>query len=124
MKRIIYYLRIILFIIYLVTLFLLIDKVFTIKIFGSLFFIINIIYSILMILTILSKKKDYKNSISYNIVNIGVYLYVMLIYYITSISTKLEVLNNYNYFRNNFILIMILLMGLITFTIAMNEEEK
>lgn len=124
MKRIIYYLRIILFIVYLVTLFLLIDKVFTIKIFGSLFFIINIIYSILMILTILSKKKDYKNSISYNIVNIGVYLYVMLIYYITSISTKLEVLNNYNYFRNNFILIMILLMGLITFTIAMNEEEK
>ncbi len=123
MKKIIYYSRITLFIVYLIGLFLLIDKLFTIRPFGLIFFIVSLIYSFVMILTILSKKKSYFNAISYNILSIGVYLYTVLLCYITLTSSKLTVMNNDIYYKNNFILMIILLLGLILYTIELNKEE-
>ena len=122
MKKFIYYLRIILFIVFLISLFLLIDKLFTIRPFGALFFIIGLIYSLIMILTILSKKKAFLDAISYNILNIGVYLYTTVLCYITVTSSKLTVLNNNFYYKNNFILMIILFIGLIIYTIELNKE--
>lgn len=124
MKKILYYIRLILFIAYLICMFLLIDKVLTISIFGSIFFLLNIIYSFFMILTILSKKKIFINTISYNILNIGIYIYIFIIYYMSYISSKLVILSNITYYRNNFILISILLLAQIIYTIYLNKEEK
>lgn len=122
MKKIIYYTRIILFSIFLISLFLLIDKLFTVKPLGSIFFIITLIYSFIMILSILSKKKAFLDAISYNILSISVYLYTIILCYITTISSKLTVMNNNIYYRNNFILMIILFIGLILYTIELNKE--
>lgn len=122
MKKIIYYTRIILFTLYLISLFLLIDRLFTIKPLGSIFFMINIIYSFIMILSIISKKKSFLDAIYYNILNIAVYLYMIVLSYITLTSSKLTVLNNNFYYKNNFILMIILFFGLILYTIELNKE--
>ena len=122
MKKIIYYIRIILFIAFLIALFLLIDKLFTLQPFGSIFFILSLIYSFIMILSILSKKKSFIDAISYNILSIGVYLYTGVLCYITNISSKLTIMNNDIYYRNNFILMIILFIGLILYTIELNKE--
>lgn len=122
MKKFIYYLRIILFIVYLTGLFLLIDRLFTIRPFGALFFITSLIYSFIMILSILSKKKAFLDAISYNILSIGLYLYTVVLCYITITSSKLTVMNNNIYYKNNFILMIILLIGLIVYTIELNKE--
>ena len=124
MKKLIYYLRILLFIVYLVILFLLIDTIYRPNFFATLFFILNLIYSFLMILTILSKKEIFKNTISYNILNIGVSLYTILLYIISSSNTPLDVINNEIYYRNNFIMIGILLIGLIGYSLGLNKENK
>jgi len=124
MNKIVYYLRIIFFIIYLVLLFLMIDKLFSLNILSVIFFIANIIYSFIIILTILSKKKVFNDLISYNLLNIGIYIYIGIIYYITFISTKLDILSNINYFNNNFILILLLIIGLLLYTFMLNKEEK
>ena len=104
--------------------FLLIDKVLTINIFGSIFFLISLIYSIIVILSILSKKKIFVETISYNILNTGIYIYTFVLYYFTHISTKLEILNHNDYFRNNFIFISILLLFEISYTLFLNSEGK
>lgn len=123
MKKIIYYARIVLFIIYLLALFILIDKIFTIKTLGSIYFIVNLIYSFIVILSILSKKKVFINSISYNILSIAIYLYTVVLCYITYTSSKLTILNNISYYQNNFILLITLFLGLIVYTIELNKEE-
>ena len=122
MKKIIYYFRIILFGGYLLSLFILIDKVFSLKPYSSIYFILSLIYSFIMILSILSKKKAFLNAVSYNLLSIGIYLYTFVLSYITSTNTKLTIINNSLYYKNNFILMIILFIGLIIYTIELNKE--
>ena len=122
--KLLYYIRFTLFILFLLCMFLLIDKVLTINIFGTLFFFVSLVYSIIVILSILSKKKIFITTISYNILNTGIYLYTFILYYYSHISTKLEILNNNEYFRNNFIFVSILLIFEISYTLFLNSEEK
>lgn len=124
MKKIIYYFRNILFVIYLITMFLMIDNIYKQNFFETLYFILNLIYSFIIILTILSKKKVFKNTISYNILNIGVYIYSMVLYKISTLNTRLEILNNQVYYQNNFIMISILLISLIVYSLIINKENK
>ena len=122
--KIVYYIRMILFILYLFCMFLLIDKILTVNVLGTIFFILSLIYSFILILTFLSKKKIFIEAISYNILNIGLYVYLFIIFYMSLISSKLDILNNKIYFRNNFILLNILLLSLIAFSLYLNKEEK
>ena len=69
MKKILYYLRLLLFIPYLVIIFLLIDNLYKTSFLSIIFFLLNLIYSFIMILTILSKKKIYQETISFNFLN-------------------------------------------------------
>ncbi len=123
MKKIVYYLSLILFTIYLFITFLLINKLYKTSILSIIYFIINIIYSIFIILAILSKKDIYKNSLSYNILNIGIYFYTFMLYKITNTNTTLDIINNQIYYNNNYIMISILLIGLTIYTIILNNEK-
>ena len=123
MKKIVYYLSINLFTIYLFITFLLINKLYKTSILSIIYFIINIIYSIFIIIAILSKKDIYKNSLSYNILNIGIYFYTFMLYKITNTNTTLDIINNQTYYNNNYIMISILLIGLTIYTIVLNNEK-
>ena len=94
MKRILYYLRIILFIIYLIGIFLLIDNLYKSNFFSILYFSLNLIFSFITILSILSKKNIFKENITYNILNIGIYLYTIMLYYITYTHSTLDIISN------------------------------
>lgn len=124
MNKFLYYFRVALFIIYLIVVFALIDKIFAINIFVTIYFILNLIYSFIIILTILSKKNVFICNASYNILNIGIYLYTYVIYYIVHISSKLDIINNKIYYQNNFIFLIILILGITLYTIFLNKEEK
>ena len=124
MKKTLYILRIILFIIYLLVMFLLIDNLFKLNITSLIYFILNLIYSFIIILTILSKKHFFKKNISYNLLNIGIYIYTIMLYKITNLNTRLDILKNIAYFKNNFIMISILLISIIIYSLIINKEEK
>lgn len=124
MKKFLYYLRILLFITYLIIMFLLIDKIYLSNFISTLYFILNLLYSIIIILTILSKKEIFKTTISYNILNIGIYLYTILLFKITSTNTTLDIINNQTYFQNNFIMISLLVIGLNCYSLILNNDEK
>ena len=124
MKKIIYYLRIVLFTLYLIEMFLLIDKIYKANFICTLYFILNFLYAFIMILTMLSKKKIFKETISYNILNIGIYIYSFMLLKITYSNTTLDILSNEIYFRNNFIMLSILLIGIIIYSLIINKESK
>ena len=117
MKKIIYYLRIILFVLYLITMFLLIDKLYKTS-------FLSIIYYIFIIISIITKKKIFKNIISYNLLNIGIYLYTFMLYKIIKDNSFLDIINNKVYFNNNYIMMSILLFGLTTYTLILNNEKN
>ena len=124
MKKILYYLRLLLFIPYLVIIFLLIDNLYKTSFLSVVFFLLNLIYSFIMILTILSKKKIYQETISFNFLNIGIYTYIFMLYRITSTNSILDIINNKAYFNNNYIMLSILLIGLTTYAIFLNNEKS
>ena len=122
MKKLIYYTRIIFFTIYLILLFLLIDNLYNSELFVNIYFILNIFYSFIIILSIISKKNIYKTSYSYNLINIGFYIYTFIIYLIVKDVTRLNILTDFVYFRNNYIMLSILLIGLIFYTLSTNLD--
>ena len=124
MKKILYYLRLLLFIPYLVIIFLLIDNLYKTSFLSVIFFLLNLIYSFILILTILSKKKIYQETISFNFLNIGIYIYIFMLYRITSTNSILDIINNKAYFNNNYIMLSILLIGLTTYAIFLNNEKS
>ena len=124
MKKTIYYIRIILFIAYLIIMFLLIKPLFGKQLASNIYFFCNILYSFIILLTILSKKRIYKDMISYNILNIGIYIYTFILYFITNYNTKLDIINHKDYFQNNFILLSILVIGLGLYTLYINTEKE
>ena len=124
MKKILYYLRLLLFIPYLVIIFLLIDNLYKTSFLSIIFFLLNLIYSFIMILTTLSKKKIYQETISFNFLNIGIYIYIFMLYRITSTNSILDIINNKTYFNNNYIMLSILLIGLTTYAIFLNNEKS
>ena len=124
MKKILYYLRLLLFIPYLVIIFLLIDNLYKTSFLSIIFFLLNLIYSFIMILTTLSKKKIYQETISFNFLNIGIYTYIFMLYKITSTNSILDIINNKAYFNNNYIMLSILLIGLTTYAIFLNNEKS
>ena len=124
MTKFIYYLKIFLFILYLLVIFLLIDNLYRNNFFALLYFIINFVYAIITILTIISKKAIFQKSIPYNLLNIAVYVYTFIIYYIVSHNTKLDILNNEVYFRNNYIMLSIILISLTIYTLYLNKNDN
>ena len=124
MKKILYYLRLLTFILYLIMIFLLIDNLYKSSFLSIIFFLLNLIYSFIMILTILSKKKIYQETISFNFLNIGIYIYIFMLYKITSSNSILDIINNKTYFNNNYIMLSILLIGLTTYSIFLNNEKS
>ena len=123
MKKFFYYLRLISFCLYLIIMFLLIDKLYKPDIWSIIYFIFSFIYIIIMILTILSKKEIFKRIISYNVLNIGLYAYTFVIYYLIFDASNLEILANESYFHHNYLMLCTLMITLILFAILLNRES-
>lgn len=123
MKKLFYYLRIILFIAYLIIMFLLIDKIYKPNFLCTTYFILNLIYALTIILSMLSKRLIFKTTLSFNTLNIGISIYTFIIYIIVKTNSRIDILSNPIYFKNNYIMLIILLVGIIFYTGILNKEE-
>jgi len=120
MKKVLYYVRMILFVLSLIFIFSAIKTFTKVGLWGYIFFIIEFIYIILMILTLLSHDKRYKNDISFNVMHIGAYLYQIIVSIKTfqfKMSTAL--IDSYLFYRNNCIIMIALLISLICYIVIL-----
>ena len=124
MKNFIYYLRIFIFTLYLIVMFILIEEFYKPDIIRFIFYTLSIIYAITSILSILSKKEIFKEIISYNLLNISLYIYTFIIFVVTFNSTRFDIISNEIYFRNNLIILSFFFIVLTGFTLSLNKDDN
>ncbi|MBP5683788.1 MAG: hypothetical protein J6X02_00850 [Bacilli bacterium] len=122
--KILYYLRIIVFIIHLIIVFNLLYITLRMSYFGTFFLVIEYCYSINILIEMISSKLRYKRDYVYNLMNICYFGYLVTLY--------LKIKNNYltpylsfNFLRNNFIVLAILLILIIIYSkIIVNKRQE
>ena len=124
LSRIIYYIKLFLFIINFYFIFVMLHNILDTKIFGIIFIVIYLIYVIKIILEMLSKKDRYKNDVIYNFMQIGLIVYIMVIS-IRCMIAKLYVTRvSLPYFRINFIILSILIIFILIYNFVGFSETK
>ena len=124
MKNFVYYLRIFTFTLFLIVMFILIEEFYKPDIIRFIFYTLSIIYAITSILSILSKKEIFKEIISYNLLNISLYIYTFIIFVVTFNSTIFDIISNEIYFRNNLIILSFFFIVLTGFTLSLNKDDN
>lgn len=121
----IYYTRLISFIIYLILAILLLPSVFKGEMEGFFFLLVLFLYIIINIFSILTRKKIYQRTISYNI---ALTIYLLIVYLRTVsderlVATGLYTLNN-NYCKMNFVLLGLVMIGIMLNTIVLYLADE
>lgn len=125
--RVIYYLRIVSNILFMVMPILLIPNIVNSGIEGIIFVIFYFLFVVINLYTILSQKKKYKENICYNILNICLFGYTFFlisrIYLDKSLLLDSIYEANLAYFKNNYLILSTLILGIIFNAIIINSEE-
>lgn len=120
LKRIFYYLRIFSIIIFVIFITLLLDIIFNSGLSGISFLIMCSLFILINIFTLLTRKEIYKELISYNLISIAITIYLGIIVvklYTDYRATSLMYALNYDYFKTNFIIIDLVILGIILNTL-------
>lgn len=114
--NILYCIRIILFIMHLLMLFTVLNNIVDVGLIGYLFLIIDSIYVIRVIFELLSQKKCYKNEIYYNIMQIGLFIYIIVLWYKLYFDNTLLTKEFFVYLKTNYIILIILIAFLLFYS--------
>lgn len=116
LKKIIYIIRIIFFIIHFLLLYDVIGTLWQIKPLIYFFFVMHFIFVLNTIKEMLSKKDIYQNDFVYNFMQIGVYLYIFIIFYRIHFTNVFYMIETVKYFNINFGILCFLLMFLLIYS--------
>ena len=120
LKSIFYYLRLLSVLIFIILISLLLDVIFSSHTVGISFLVMDILFIMINVFTILSRKKIYKEVISYNLISVALTIYLTLItfrYYNEYQPNNPLLELNYDYFQTNFIIMSLVILGIILNTI-------
>lgn len=110
LPKILYTMRMTLFILQFVALFMIISSLLQMKIVFYLFLVFYLFYVIKVITELLSKKKVYQNDLIYNAMQIGLFAYIFVLFYRIYFSFVYVSENTMPYFNINFGIICLLLI--------------
>ena len=120
LKRLTYYLKIVSVILFVVFICLILEVVFNCGVVGISFLFICTLFILINIFTVLSRKRIYKEIISYNLISFAITFYLGIIvirlytdYRVNSLIYTL----NYDYFKTNFIIINLVIIEIILNTL-------
>ena len=119
-NKIIYYLRIISLIFFVIFISLLLKIIFNSGIFGISFLIMCSLFILINIFTVLTRNEIYKKLISYNLISTALTFYLGIIVvklYTDYRANSLMYTLNYDYFKTNFIIIDLVILGIILNTL-------
>jgi hypothetical protein len=94
------------------------------KIYGIIFIIFYLLLALKTIIELLSKKQRYKNDIVYNIMQIGVYAYLLIISIKTTTSNIYVTRITMNYFKINYIILSVLILFLFIYSYLEFKSSK
>ena len=120
LKSIAYYLRLVSIVFFVIFICLLLDVVLDCGAFGISFLVMCILFILINMFTLLSRKDIYKELVSYNLISLAltIYLGIIVIKLYTNYRThSLMYTLNYDYFKTNFIIIDLVILGIILNTL-------
>ena len=120
LKTITYYLRIISVVLFVIFVCLLLKVILDCGVSGISFLVMSILLVLINIFTVLSKKDIYKDLISYNLIStaLAIYLGIIVVKLYTDYRVHSLMYNlNYDYFKTNFIIIDLVILGIILNTL-------
>ena len=119
-KKIAYYLRITSVVLFIVFVCLLLEVIFNCGVFGISFLVMCSLFVLINIFTVLSRKDIYKELVSYNLISFALTFYLGIIVvklYTDYRAHSLMYTLNYDYFKTNFIIIDLVILGIILNTL-------
>ena len=120
LKTVAYYLRIISVVLFVIFVCLLLKVILDCGVSGISFLVMSILLVLINIFTVLSKKDIYKDLISYNLIStaLAIYLGIIVVKLYTDYRANSLMYNlNYDYFKTNFIIIDLVILGIILNTL-------
>ena len=120
LKKIAYYLRLISVVLFVIFVCLLLGVVFNCGTFGISFLVMCGLFVLINIFTVLSRKDIYKELVSYNLISFALTFYLGIIVvklYTDYRSHSTMYMINYDYFKTNFIIIDLVILGIILNTL-------
>lgn len=120
LKKSIYYLRIISVVLFVIFVCLLLEIILKCNAFGVSFLIMCSLYVLINIFTVVARKDIYKELISYNLISIALAFYLGIIViklYTDDRANSLMYTLNYDYFKTNFVIIDLVILGIILNTL-------
>ena len=124
-SKIVYFIKLVLFIVNFYFIFTMLHNILDTKIFGLIFIIIYLVYAIKIILEMLSKKDRYKQDIIYNFMQIGLIVYIMIISIRCLISKMYVTRITLPYFRINYIILSVLIIFILIYNfVGLNDSTK
>lgn len=115
-SKITYIIRMFLFIINFYFVFIMLKNILDTKVFGIIFIVLYMFLIIKVILELFNKKDIYKEDFIYNIMQTGVYIYIIVM------SMKIIVYNiyvtkiTYNYFKTNYLILSLLIVFVLIYS--------
>ena len=124
LTKMFYYTRMTLFIIHFYFIFVILNSILDTELFGYIFLFIYTFYIIKVIIELLSKKDRYKNNLIYNIMNIGLLCYILIISIKISVNSLYVTKITYNYFKNNFAFLSLLIIFILVYSFVELRNNK
>jgi len=122
--RIIYSIKLILFIVHFYFVYQMIHNILDVGIFGIMFTILYLIFTIKILYELLSQKPKYKNDYIYNIMQLGFIAYLYIISIKTSVSNIYVTSFTFSYFRINYIILSVLIVFILVYSILENKSSN
>lgn len=117
LSKIIYILRMLLFLVSPYFMYVMLRNVLDTKVFGIIFLVLYMILFIKVFVELLIKKNLYKEDIIYNIMQTGVYLYVLVMSIKTIIYNLRVTKVTYDYFKTNYLILSILMVFVLVYSL-------
>ena len=123
-SKIVYIIKMILFVLHFYFVFLMLHNILDTGLFGIIFIVIYLLFVLKTVIELLSKKDRYKNDIIYNVMNIGVYLYLLVVSIKTYISKIYVTRMSLSYFKTNYIILSILIIFIFVYNYLEFKSSK
>ena len=124
LTEIVYIIKMGLFVIHFYFVFMMLHNILDAKIYGVIFLVFYLAFAIKCLLELLSKRGRYKNDIIYNIMQIGIYAYLLIISIKTSVSKIYVTRLTLGYFKINYIILSILIVFIFIYSYLEFKPSK
>lgn len=124
LAKTVYYIKLAFYIIHFYFVFLMLHNILDTNIYGIIFLVFYMIFAIKILLELLSKNNKYKNDIIYNIMQIGVYAYLLIISIKTHLAKIYVTRLTMNYFKINYIILSLLIVFIFIYSYLEFKSSK